>query len=84
MTSAMLSLGVGTRPSGGGSSPLVLILMLVVLAIGLALSIWRYKQRGPAISGWVPRRWRARANAWYRRRGWDEPYDESGNKRQRW
>jgi hypothetical protein len=79
---ALTALGVGTRPAGS-SSPIVVIMMLVLLAVGFSLSLWQFKRRGPAISGWIPRRLRARANAWYRGRGWDEPYDQSGNKRQR-
>ncbi len=60
------------------------ILVFVFVGVVPVVSIRRLSRRGPAISGWIPRRWRAATNTWYRRHGWEEPYDESGGKRKRY
>jgi hypothetical protein len=62
------------------------VLMYIVIALvllGAVISLYRLRQGGPgpAVQGWVPRRLRGRMNSAYRRAGWQEPYDDQGNRR---
>lgn len=63
-------------------APLWLIIpILILLVIGWTLSIYRLRRGGPGFAvGWVPRPLRGKLNAWSKKRGWQEPYDESGNR----
>jgi hypothetical protein len=64
-----------------GSPHVVVVAMFAILAAGFVLSVIRFRQRGPAISGWIPPRWRQRVNTFYARHGWEQPYDEDGSRR---
>ena len=58
------------------------IAVLLFMAVGIVVSVTQMPRRGPAVR-WVPPRWRSAMNDWYRSRGWEEPYDDMGNKRRR-
>lgn len=80
---AVLAAG-GFRPASGSSSPPWLwVPVAAFMAVVFVLSIVQYRRRGPAV-GWVPRRFRARVNAWYLRHDLPQPYDHDGNKVQPW
>jgi hypothetical protein len=68
------------RPGPASISPAIEIVLVVFLVVGFAVSLWRVRKRGPGVR-YVPRRYRQRVNAWYRGHGWDEPFDEEGNRR---
>jgi hypothetical protein len=57
----------------------VIVPFLIVVAL-ISLARLRGGGRGPAVN-WVPRRMRGAVNRQYRRSGWQEPYDASGNRR---
>lgn len=58
---------------------LVLFVVLVVLFVVTTAVRMRRGGPGPAVQ-WVPRVLRPRLNEHFRRRGWQPPYDEHGNR----
>ena len=59
--------------------------MIPFLVLGFALSLYRLRKNGPGpAGGWVPRRLREPVNRFYRENGWQEPYDDEGNRRSNW
>jgi hypothetical protein len=56
-------------------------IFIVAVAVVIVASIWQLRPggKGPAVQ-WFPRSMRRTVNTAFRRRGWPEPYDESGNK----
>ena len=78
MTSQLLAIGPGPG-TGSSAPPWVTILVLVFMAVVMVLSVVQYRRRGPNV-GWVPRRWRARVNAWYARHDYPLPFDDEGKR----
>jgi hypothetical protein len=56
----------------------IVIAFIVVLA---AISVFRMRRGGPGPAvNYVPQRMRGRLNSAYRREGWQEPFDDEGNR----
>lgn len=55
--------------------------VVILLAIGFGLSLRRLRKGGPGPAvNWVPRKMRAGLKETYRDKGWQEPFDEDGNR----
>ena len=61
-----------------------LVIVLVGFCIVMVIvQLARARTHGPRVR-WLPRRWQPQVNAYYRRRGWPEPYDSNGNRLSWW
>ncbi|MDE9364776.1 hypothetical protein PZ938_04100 [Luteipulveratus sp. YIM 133132] len=53
----------------------------LIVLIGIPLTLWRLRRGGPGPQmNWIPRSMRGRANKTYRKHGWQEPFDDEGNR----
>ena len=56
------------------------VVIAFIIIIGL-FSVFRLRQGGPGPAvNYVPRGMRGRLNSAYRRAGWQQPYDENGDR----
>lgn len=66
---------------GGGLSGPILYVMIAFFVIVFGVSLLRLRRGGPGPAvNYVPRRLRGNLNSAYRRAGWQEPFDSSGNR----
>jgi hypothetical protein len=57
------------------------IVVVAFMAVCLGLTVYRQRRGGPGPqTDHVPRALRPRVNAYYRSRGWQEPYDANGDR----
>jgi hypothetical protein len=55
--------------------------VVAFMVVCVALSVYRMRRNGPGPAvNYVPRALRPRFNAYYRRNGWQEPFDAEGNR----
>lgn len=77
----MRQLVVATHASGGHSSVFVWVIAGLILVVGVPLTFWRLRRGGPGPAmNWIPRSMRAKANEQYDKHGWQEPFDDDGNR----
>jgi hypothetical protein len=66
---------------GRGYRSVMVYIVIVFMVVVAAVSIYRMRRGGPGPAvNYVPRRLRGRLNSAYRHEGWQEPFDEQGNR----
>ncbi len=56
-------------------------IVIAFMVVCFMLSIYRMRRNGPGPAvNYVPKAFRPRLNAYYRRNGWQEPFDAEGNR----
>ena len=73
---------VNLASSGGGHRGVGFWLVpALIFLVALPLTFWRLRRGGPGPAmNWIPRSMRGKAHERYREHGWQEPFDDNGNR----